>query len=1451
MKNMYIPNYPVNVLFKAFCLSLLALFFTGRLHAQQVSVTASAGTASATYSTLKQAIDSINSGGHQGNIVITLNSSTVDTVAISLDSNGRGGVTSYSSIIIRPADTATVEKVVSGAVSGTALFTLQGADHVTIDGRPLSTGNARLLTFQNNATTTGSNGIVFINGASFNTLRYCNVMCGSRTVTNIAVQLSTSVATNGNMNDSIDHCNISNSRSGIYCLGTVANPMDNIVLRANNVFNFALYGILFSATRNFVVDSNSIYHTIVASNTNPLAMFLQADCDGYKATVSGNRIFDLQTSGTTTIYGIYVSPTIAAPAVVPEINCVNNFVSLTQSSATASGVYGMYFLGAAPAVCRFMHNSIRIGGTHTGGTAGGVVSYGIIKTNSSASSTFVSRNNLVLNNRTAGTTGVFHTGFRITNGGMVGTLDIDQNVYWSTGTAGSGPFHTTWGNTLYGDVNGYRNAAALISPNLEVNSVFNVINYTSNTNLTLTGASVNNFIIMGCNPLVTTDIFGTPRSYPAYKGAHESTPFTNRVDAAVQEVYSLGKLPIPYANPHVVRANIRNEGIDTLFNQQVNLSIAGNNIFTDMLTIDTLAPGQATIVSFSSNTYFNTGAGTVTVSVPADSTASNNSKTFNQVVTTGSYAYADPTLAAAGGVGFTGNSGDFVAKFPYTGSNAINQVGVNFFAGGQPYQIVIYSVLNDTPGTLLWNSPSNTSVTGVNTVTVSPPVSVSGSFFVGVRQTGTTNVSFGYQAEDPIRNNTFFYKAVTVTSWADFATTNSAFRFMVEPRLQVADDIGISKLEQPCAVVLTGGAAITPQFRVNNYGNNPQFNFIVRSEITGPVNMTTADTLSTFLSGGSSMVVNASTLFNPTTPGTYNVKVWTQLAGDLEAGNDTATYTFEVASPSSVNASVNGLQLNGINQYLETNGEGSLNITGDQLTLEAWVSRNTGAGDGYIINKDSGASSQYSLYINPAGVLTFKLATLFSVDSILSSDTMALSAFTHVAATYDGLYMTLYQNGKVTASKTVFGSIMGNPQPLYIGRKASGGGMFSGTMDEIRIWDTCRTANHIRSSMHARLGNAPHANLKAYYRLDELSGTYVIDASGNCNSALTNNTPVLVATNLSLGSPVVTGNSVNFSGPQSFSGTRVAMNVYNQSGSNEIYVHQFAQNVPGISPVTNPGGVTTLYGNYWLMYRYGTGTMDSSEITFTVAGINGSAVNSDFSLFTRENGSSGAWTLARTPATSINTTTQEITMGVDSLQFNRQFAIGANNNPLPVALISFTGVASRADAVLRWATSSEQNNSGFAIERSEDGKRFTQVDFVRGAGNSNRVVNYSYTDKGIFNTYRTVYYRLRQMDRNGDYTYTRTVLIQSGKGEKAEVAVYPNPVQKDLTIELESADASTAQVVITDITGKEIYSVEMNVSEGFNKLTLNTLNILKTGVYMVRITSKGVVLYTDKLVKAE
>ncbi|MFY7733620.1 MAG: LamG-like jellyroll fold domain-containing protein [Bacteroidia bacterium] len=1433
-------------------LLVLLVIFANKLEAQ-VDVTSSLGTSSASYSTLKTAVDSINRGYHQGVINIRVHSNTLETATIILDSTGNPTGSNYSSILIRPADTATVVKSISTSGAFT-LIILNGADNVIFDGRPGGIGTSQLLEISHTASAATNFTCRLNNGAANNTFIFCRWLNASAASTAHNIHLTnTTVGTSPNSNNQFLNNTIIGGRNGIvFDAINASGPMVNMIIRNNQFSNigFACISNL-NNLGSVTIDSNSFFHDVTFTATGQaraIALGGLPATVNVIANITKNRIFGLK-SASTSIFGMIITPPASTSGSL--YNIINNSIAFMDANNTVNGgaiggVNGIAITGTGSGEFNIYHNTIRIGGAAVGGTVATLTtrSVGVGKFNSGTANIFRMRNNIITNTRTGGaSTQNGHMAVWI-NTNTAGGHDIDRNTYQGT------TFVAGWGGTVYATVaGGYQTATA---PN-EANTNQKTPTYSNNTEPYFTGTSLGDLDLSSTRiAAVATDIDNNSRPTLCYKGAWESSaPFTNRIDAAVQEVYSLGKIPVPYANPHEVRANIKNMGIDTIFSQKVRLSITGANTFVDSVYIDTLAPGVNKYVTFSPFNYLNIGSSLVTVSVPPDSTNTNNSKTFNQIATTGTYAYADPTLPAIGGVGFNGVGGDFIAKFPYTGSNNINQVGVNFNTGGQPFQIVIYSMINDTPNALIWNSPTIVAVTGINTISVNPPLPISGSFFVGVRQTGTTNVGFGYQNEDPIRNKTFYYKATTVTNWNDFASTNSAFRFMVEPRLQVADDIGIAKVNEPCAAVLQGGAPINPEFTVTNYGVNTQSGFTVKAQITGPSTLNTNDVVSAFIGSGSSFTFSSSSLFNPTVNGTYTVKVWTELATDLERNNDTIIYTFVVGQTSTANNSLNGLTFNGA-QHLEVDGSRALNVTGEKLTIETWVSIANLSNPSYLVSKNATASQgQYDLYINTSGNIIFKVVSSLFADSIVSSAVVPISEFVHIAGTYDGILLRLFLNGNLIGTKSLVGTILGNTEPLLIGSSFNGGSYINGSLDEFRIWDTCRTEDQIRQNIHTRLANSSHPNLIAYYRFDELVGNYLLDASGNCNSATRINAAILAPSNFPLGTPIVKTSNVSSSGPVTFLGSQLSMELFNQVGSNNIYVHTFLDSALVTSPITSPGGITSTLGKYWIINRYGSGTMDSAEIKFNLQGILPSATNTDFKLFTRATGSSTAWNLSNNEANGLNFANQTVTMGVVPSLFNNQFIVGAVNSPLPVKLISFNGTPKNVDAFLLWSTANETNNKGFEIERSLDGKNFIRIDFVKGAINSNITQKYSYTDREVFATNKIVYYRLKQIDLDGKFEYTKTISISSDKIRNANIVVYPNPITEVLNIEMESFANVSAKLIITDLAGKKVKESLFIVNEGINKFTIDNLAELASGAYIINISSEGNLLFSNKFIKTK
>ena len=167
---------------------------------------------------------------------------------------------------------------------------------------------------------------------------------------------------------------------------------------------------------------------------------------------------------------------------------------------------------------------------------------------------------------------------------------------------------------------------------------------------------------------------------------------------------------------------------------------------------------------------------------------------------------------------------------------------------------------------------------------------------------------------------------------------------------------------------------------------------------------------------------------------------------------------------------------------------------------------------------------------------------------------------------------------------------------------------------------------------------------------------------------------------------------------------------------------------------------------------------------------------------------------------------------------------------LPVELVEFTAIPNWNNAVLNWQTSTEINNSHFEILRSVDGINFQQIDELSGAGTTTETQNYDYIDVDAGNFGNFVYYKLRQVDFDGETDITDVRLVQfddSSIGSK----VYPNPIQT----------GSSLQVEANAIKSISIYTSNGQLQNEFhfageNVVTLPT-NQLSKGIYILIINN--------------
>lgn len=161
---------------------------------------------------------------------------------------------------------------------------------------------------------------------------------------------------------------------------------------------------------------------------------------------------------------------------------------------------------------------------------------------------------------------------------------------------------------------------------------------------------------------------------------------------------------------------------------------------------------------------------------------------------------------------------------------------------------------------------------------------------------------------------------------------------------------------------------------------------------------------------------------------------------------------------------------------------------------------------------------------------------------------------------------------------------------------------------------------------------------------------------------------------------------------------------------------------------------------------------------------------------------------------------------------------------LPVELLSFTGFRNNNQNILQWNTAQEINNAGFEIERSVSADQgFEKIGFVEAKNLNNQ--SYQFIDP----TAQTgsLFYRLKQLDQNGEYHYSQVVEIQSVNAQLFNL--YPTVTQQQVTFQ--SLCDQSCEINILNTTGQKINSLKV---KGLSKITIDLENYAP-GVYILNI----------------
>lgn len=168
---------------------------------------------------------------------------------------------------------------------------------------------------------------------------------------------------------------------------------------------------------------------------------------------------------------------------------------------------------------------------------------------------------------------------------------------------------------------------------------------------------------------------------------------------------------------------------------------------------------------------------------------------------------------------------------------------------------------------------------------------------------------------------------------------------------------------------------------------------------------------------------------------------------------------------------------------------------------------------------------------------------------------------------------------------------------------------------------------------------------------------------------------------------------------------------------------------------------------------------------------------------------------------------------------------------LPIKLLSFKADCQQNNVILRWATATESNNESFAIERSLDTKNWEIIGSMKSYGNSNQTQQYSFVDKNPLS--ETAYYRLKQTDFDGKYSYS-PVATSSCSSKVANIfEVYPNPSASGIFYV--NSTAANGRILVTDALGKIVLETTV-CGEQTPQLDLSMYG---KGLYILRLITKN------------
>ena len=172
---------------------------------------------------------------------------------------------------------------------------------------------------------------------------------------------------------------------------------------------------------------------------------------------------------------------------------------------------------------------------------------------------------------------------------------------------------------------------------------------------------------------------------------------------------------------------------------------------------------------------------------------------------------------------------------------------------------------------------------------------------------------------------------------------------------------------------------------------------------------------------------------------------------------------------------------------------------------------------------------------------------------------------------------------------------------------------------------------------------------------------------------------------------------------------------------------------------------------------------------------------------------------------------------------------------LPVTLVEFRGIKDGNNTKLFWTAENQINTLYYDIEFSTDGINFNKRGTI--PARINNSIN-SYSFEQVSATANISYYRLKIVDSNGKFTYSKTLMFRNDIS-LSEKSVYPNPFINYITISIRADQKSSGVITLSDFSGKMISTRNVQVEKGINNISLDNLPEMAAGNYILTVTENG------------